>query len=51
MEGVSTFMQGIPARAHASAPSCKAFSWPTGEPALLQLCTTRLTWTLSWTPA
>lgn len=47
MEGVWAFMQGIPARAHASAPSCKIFSWPTGEPSVLQLCTTRLTWTLT----
>ncbi len=45
MDGISTFMRGIPTAAHASAPTCSQFSWPVQQIEFFNVCLTRLTWT------
>ncbi|MDP2014993.1 MAG: hypothetical protein Q8L05_12270 [Actinomycetota bacterium] len=45
MDGISTFMRGIPTDAQASSPTCSQFSWPVEQIAYFNVCLTRLNWT------
>ena len=44
-EGVATFMRGLPAQTHPSAPICYDFTWPAQHVTAGHACLTRLTWT------
>ena len=45
LEGVATFMGGLPEAAHPSDPMCYDFTWPTATIPVGHACLTRLTWT------
>ena len=45
MDGISKFMQGIPAAAHATKPNCVQYDWPLQALDPFAVCLTRLTWT------
>ncbi len=45
MDGISTFMQGLPDSSQPSALTCAAFPWPTTAISNFNVCLTRLTWT------
>lgn len=45
MTGVATFMRGLPAHTHPTAPVCYDFTWPAPHIPAGHACLTRLTWT------
>jgi len=45
MDGISTFMQGLPEVSNPSTPACSQFSWPVRPIDYFNVCVTRLTWT------
>ena len=44
MDGISTFMRGLPKTAHPSAPVCSQFSWPAEQINSFSVCLTQLKW-------
>ncbi len=47
LEGVATFMGGLPEAAHPSDPMCYDFTWPTATIPVGHACLTRLDWDIN----